>query len=256
MKFLRNFILASAIVLSLVHFGGNYLLSNALERWLGVEVSVSCIRWGFSNHHFSAKKIILKNPSGYASKNLAEISEVNADYSALDLRSGIFKIKRLEIKINEINLERNAEGESNVSKLNAIRRALRKPLNHAHSKSLPLVFKMDRVQIDIDRIFFEKQTANGKTRESRNVNLSEKDLNELKTPDNVVRYIVYLAFQSAGWEVFFPLYIDEKSDYDRLEQWLSQLRAKTQKLPPEMSQMVNDNWEAVDRVLNLKRDSQ
>ena len=86
MGFLRSLILFAAVLFAGIYFGSNYLVSQVFKKWLGVEVSVSSVRWGISKKHVTVKKMRLHNPAGFSEKDLVKISLIEADYDLYEFR--------------------------------------------------------------------------------------------------------------------------------------------------------------------------
>lgn len=240
MKFFKNLIITAVLAAAIVHLGGNYLVSRTLECWLGVSVSVERVRWGFSTHQLIIKNIRLRNPSGYSAKDLAKISEARADYDVSDFLKSFWKIRKLEVDVQEIQFELNSKSETNLLKLHPVKRALHQPLNHFHGKPWFLAFPVSKARVSVEKIIFENKTKREKILENPHKKLLFENSNELLTLDDVALHMVALAFQSQGLPIPFSTRL-RASDETRneMEIGLNQIRDKIKSVQSQLNQSMN-----------------
>jgi len=239
MKFIQSLILAALIIFAGVYFGSNYLLASMFERWLGVKTTVGSVRWGISDKKMVIHNVRIHNPEGYARRELAKISKIQAEYDVSDLRKGIFKINRLEVDAEEIYLDKKSLSETNVLQLKPLRRVLG-TLNETSPLKAPLLsFSIGKVRFQIDRVIFETQLGNDRVTENRKVESPQADLTELTTPDRVAVYAVLLTLRSAGWQSFLPSKEQAvQSVENQMAVIFEQLRQKAELLQTQIQQVL------------------
>ncbi len=203
MKFIRSLIVAAVVVFAGIYFGSNYLIASTFERWLGVKTSVGSVRWGFASQKMTIHNVRLSNFEGYGDHKLAQISKVTAEYDASGLTKGIFKIKRLEVFVDEVYLSKKSISETNVLELRPLKRVMGTG-SEGVIKAPSVSFVIEKVRFQMDRVVFETQLGNDRVTENRKVEAPQTDLTELTTPDHVAVYAVLLALRSAGWQSFIP----------------------------------------------------
>lgn len=240
MKFLRSLIITAAVLFAIIHFGSNYAVSQVFEKWLGVPVSVSWVRWGFSSHQLVLKNVRIHNPSGYSAQDLARISRIQADYDVSDLRHGLFKIKRLEVKVDEIRLERKSMIESNLMGLQPLNTAINSLSQNIKGKTAMVRFQIEKVRLEIDRVTFQTQLGNDAVTENRKVNAPQEDLSNLNTPDSIAVYTALLALQSAGWQSFLPSQAEVATQIKtQVNDWVEKARQQALILQAQVNQYLN-----------------
>jgi len=239
MKFIQSLIFAAAIIFAGVYFGSNYVIASMFERWLGVKTTVGSVRWGAVSKKMVIHNVRIHNPEGYAQRELAKISKIQAEYDVSDLRKGIFKINRLEVNADEIYLDKKSLSETNVLQLKPLRRVLG-ILTETPSLKVPfLSFSIDKVRFQMDRVVFETQLGNDRVTESRKVESPQADLTELTTPDRVAVYAVLLALRSAGWQSFLPSKEQAvQSVENQMAVIFEQLRQKAELIQTQIQQVL------------------
>lgn len=203
MSLFRSLIIAAAVVFAGIYFGSNYLIASTFERWLGVKTTVGSVRWGFASKKMIVNKVRISNPDGYGQNSLAQISKVTAEYDASGLKKGIFKIKRLEVFVDEVYLNKKSISEINVLELRPLKRIVGAESSGV-VKAPSISFEIEKVRFQMDRVVFETQLGNDRVTENRKVESPQADLTELSAPDHVAVYGVLLALRSAGWQSFMP----------------------------------------------------
>ena len=240
MKFIRSLLINCLIAAALVHFGGNFLMSRIFEAWLGVPVSVSYVRWGFSSHHLVIKNMRIHNPSGYREKDLAKLSTIQADYDISNIRHGMFKITRLEAMIDEVKLEKKSTGGANLMDLTPLRSLISPSDTHA-KKSSSISFQIDKVSLKLGKVIFQTQLGNDQVTENRKMEYPAKDLNILTTPDSVAIYAAGLVLQSAGWQSLLPTREAATQQIQtQMNDWIEELKKKAQAAQIQLTQMINE----------------
>ena len=244
MKFLRSLILFGIILFFGIHFGSNYLVAQGFESWLGVPVQISSVRWGLSSHQLVLKNVRIHNPSGYSSKYLAKMSRIQADYDASELKHGLFKISRLEVHMEEIQLERKLISESNILELSPLRAALHQELKIPKKKGIPILFQIERVKLEMGKVIFETQLGNDQVIQNRKIESPPGDLLELTSPDRVLVYISLLALQSAGWQALLPTQTQVATELkSQLNNWVEKAKQQAQVWQAQVNQMINERLE-------------
>lgn len=241
MKFLRSVVVAGVILFAGVYFGSNYAVSQVFERWLGVPVKVGSVRWGFSSHRLIIKNMFLLNPEGYNGKNLARISRIQADYDASDFRHGLFKIKRLELTVDQVWLEKKALSESNLMELKPLHTAVSLLSQSIQEKTSPVRFSIETVRLQMDKVTFQTQLGNDLITENRKVDSSAEDLSGLNTPDSVAVYAALLALKSAGWQTLLPTRAQVETQLKtQVNDWVEQAKQQALILQAQINQFINE----------------
>jgi hypothetical protein len=240
-KFLRSLVFFGIVLFLGIHFGSNYLVAQGFESWLGVPVQVSSVRWGLSSHQLVLKNVRIQNPSGYNSKYLARMSRIQADYDASDLKHGLFKISRLEVHVEEIQLERKSISESNILELSPLRAALHQELTTPKKKGIPISFQIERVKLEMGNVVFATQLGNDQVIQSRKIESPPGDLLELTNPDRVLVYISLLALQSAGWQALLPTQTQVAAEIQsQFNGWVEKVKQQAQVWQAQVNQMIDE----------------
>ncbi len=239
MSFIRSLILTGIILFAAVHFGSNYVVAQGLGNWLGVPVKVGAVRWGLESHRFIAKNVRIQNPAGYSGKDLVRISRIQADYDASELRHGMLKVTRLEAGIDEIRLERKSVSEANILEMNPIRAALHQEIKQAKQKGLPIYFQIEKVKLEMGKVFFQTQLGNDQVTENRPMKSPDTELTVLTTPDRIVVYVALLALQSAGWQSILPTKLEAANQIQtQMNEWVEQLREQALLWQAQVNQII------------------
>jgi uncharacterized protein involved in outer membrane biogenesis len=114
---LRLGLLLVALIVALVVFKDE-LLRRLVQRQIrlqtGLQAQIDRLHVGFTEPVFTMRGFQLQNRAGFGGGTLVHIPELHVEYYPDALRSGRLRLKVLKLDLAELNLVRNADGETNL----------------------------------------------------------------------------------------------------------------------------------------------
>lgn len=91
-------------------------LEGVSARWIGRNDPVGSLQ-GWPLLLIQIKEMRLANPEGFRNKVLARLQDIEAAVQLFPLFSGRWHIPKLSFRLSDVNVERTAQGELNLSRL-------------------------------------------------------------------------------------------------------------------------------------------
>ena len=127
------FVLIAAVVV--LCFTSHLLLGAILSGAVGAPVHVKGVKLGLSGAGIYG--LVIHNPKGFQEKILASIPEASVDYDAGAFLKGKVHLKRIKIAMDEVTVERNADGKFNLMEIKAMKKPAEQPKQESSQPSQP-----------------------------------------------------------------------------------------------------------------------
>ncbi|HXV28097.1 MAG TPA: AsmA family protein [bacterium] len=167
MKFLR-FLLIVLIVLAVFLFvAKDWVIKAGIEQGVtaltGFKTSVKSLKYDFpSTIHI--KELKIRNPKGFEEETFASIPEIYISLVLSELLQGKrLHLPEVRLNVQEIHLEKNKEGVSNVELLSSVggkpgEKPAAKPKEEGEKKP-PMPFLLDRLELSVRDVSYEDRSA-------------------------------------------------------------------------------------------------
>lgn len=178
-------LLVGALALFLVLFLAQDLLArtifeSAVEAVTGFDAAVRSLRLDLFQGEIHLKGLTLLNPYEFEERVFADVPEI---YLQMDLPSLLKKekthVRELRLEIRELNLEKNREGVSNVSRLTSVKKS---------SQSVP--FQLDRLELTLRRVSYHDRSSLVPKKLSVDMRVERQVFEGIRDPQSVVNLIL------------------------------------------------------------------
>lgn len=193
--------------------------ANLLEQAVGVKVSVS----RFSFHPYPLKLglygIKIHNPPGFKEKVLADVPEIYFEVNPLAILKGKIHVREVRLSIEDIAIERNAQGKINLNEmirlLNEKQKAAAKPKpsqpapaprdpqtppapEKPKSKPKQIPVTVDRVLVNLGDARFVESGKSSVSEKRIKLNVRDFELKNVTDPASVTEQIVVMILKKMG----------------------------------------------------------
>ncbi len=199
-KRIISFVLALVVGIPFLAVAKDVLLKLAAEqivtRITGFKTTLSSLHYGIPST-IQIKGLKIENPSEFQERTFVNIPEI---YGSLSL-SELIQHKRIhlpEVRLNvqEVHIEKNAQGVSNVEKLASVakqpQKAQAKP---TETKKPSMLFQLDRLELTVHQVTYEDRSGilGGKgipNKIAMDLRLDKEVVTNIASPDILVSIIL------------------------------------------------------------------
>ena len=114
LKVLVLIILLAALIILFLPKAVQSHIKSRLAQAIGLPLQVGEIDFSFTSPQFLLKDLLLSNPEGFPSAEMAQISRVQVQYVPSFAFLGGLDVKKVEVNFNELRVMRNEAGSINL----------------------------------------------------------------------------------------------------------------------------------------------
>lgn len=194
LRFLAFFVLGAA---ALLYFSKDWMVKgafeSAVERLTGFETKVRTLGIDLGKGEVHLEGLTLLNPEGFEERIFADVLEIHLQ---MDLPTLLKKekthLRELRLDIRELNLEKNRNGVSNVSRLTSVKKSSQKSVRPsgpaAPKKSVP--FQLDRLDLTLRRVRYQDRSGIVPKKLSVDMRIERQVFEGIQDPKSVVNLIL------------------------------------------------------------------
>ncbi len=192
------------------------ITGRMLEQAIGTRVSVSRFYVNLYPVKLGLYGIKIHNPKGFREPVLASLPEIYFEMNPLAILKGRIHVREIRIHIEEITIEKNAQGKINlnelIQKLNQNKKDAQNqgkapapggppPESKGPAKPKPgrrITTQVDRVMVSIGRARYVDTSKDKFVERSLNVNIQNFQLQNVTDPASVTEQIVVMVLKKLG----------------------------------------------------------
>ena len=118
-KFIKIFLILILVLILIVVFFRHslcrLLIVKATTKATGLKLSIEELNLDILSSTLTMRGIILFNPPGFKDEVLSKVKEISIRYELPDCLSGRLHFREAKVKVEEINIIRNENRDSNVT---------------------------------------------------------------------------------------------------------------------------------------------
>ncbi len=206
-KFFISAVLVLAIAAVVLFFASNMVLGAILSGAIGAPVKVGRVSVGLSGAGIYG--LVIHNPKGFKEKRLASVPEASVTYDLGAFFKGKVHLKRIKIAMDEVTIERNAEGKFNLMEIKAMKKPERpasetpvpqqpsEPNKPAQPVQLPPL-QIDEVVLDLNKARF----ANDGSVKEFSLGIQGETFHNVTYVPTLVREVVFFILKKVGMSAF------------------------------------------------------
>lgn len=205
-KFIGSLLLILVAITVILYFTSSILLSAILSGVVGAPVHVQRVKLGLSGAGIYG--LVIHNPKGFQEIILASVPEASVDYDTGAFLKGKVHLKRIKIAMDEVTVERNADGKFNLMEISAMKKPAEEPKKQAPSKpstpgepgkavTLPPL-QIDEVVLDLNKARF---IVGGVTKEF-SLGVQNETFRDVTYVPALIRQVVFFILKKVGLSSF------------------------------------------------------
>ena len=158
-KPIKLILIAAAVI------GGLLVLKNVIAQaaviggvraFTGLRVDVAGLDIGLLHTHVGIKGLRVHNPAGFSDAVMVNLPEAYVDYRLGDLLKGKTHLEEVRINLKELVVERNKQGQVNLSSVAAVQQAQgQAPVQPADAKKPQPPLQIDVLQLQIGKVVYK-----------------------------------------------------------------------------------------------------
>lgn len=206
-KIITSAALILAIAVVALFFTSNIVLGAILSGAVGAPVKVGRVSVGLSGAGIYG--LVIHNPKGFKEKRLASVPEASVTYDLGAFFKGKVHLKRIKIAMDEVTIERNAEGKFNLMEV----KAMKKPEHPAQNTQAPEQpsepgkpakpvklppLQIDEIVLDLDKARF----ANDGVVKEFSLGVKGETFHDVTYVPTLIREIVFFILKKVGMSAF------------------------------------------------------
>ncbi len=206
-KIIASGVLILAVAAVVLCLASNVVLAAILTSAIGAPVQVGRVSVGLSEAGIYG--LVIHNPKGFKEKRLASVPEASVTYDLGAFFKGKVHLKRIKIAMEEVTIERNAEGKFNLMEIKAMKKPERAPQESkapappsepgkpAKPVKLPPL-QIDEIVLDLDKARF----ANDGSVKEFSLGIKDETFHDVTYVPTLVREIVFFILKKVGMSAF------------------------------------------------------
>lgn len=129
-----------------------YTVSAVTAAVTGTKVQIRSFSFGILGHSIRMRDFKMFNPKGFSNTVLVDLGTINVDYNLPSMLKGKLHLRRIDIDLKELCLEKNAEGKLNADSLKIVEQQKEsKGKESKPAKQVPMQIDLLNLQLGRDR---------------------------------------------------------------------------------------------------------
>jgi uncharacterized protein involved in outer membrane biogenesis len=197
--------LKKILIILVVLFIGFLVFRDLIIKQAAVSVGSSVLGAPLKIGHFSMsllgsrldiRDIQLLNPSGFSKNPLIDIAHIKVQYLPMDLIKGKMYFPLIDLNVRTLSIERNQEGQFNVSSLKVAPAGSGQKEAPAPKTSSSMDMRIDLLKLHVGKVIYREFSKNGQMKETdRGVGLEHREFRNITNPQKLTLLIL---FESSG----------------------------------------------------------
>ncbi len=126
-----------------------YVISTVASQITGTRVTIGGFSLSLSKQSARMNNFRMYNPKGFSKGVLVDLPKVYVDFDIPAFLKGKLHLRRLELELRELSLEKNREGKLNVDSLKVVEKNKEKARPGKERKALPMQIDLINLNIGI-----------------------------------------------------------------------------------------------------------
>ena len=162
------------VLLVLKNIVAKTVLIGGIKAVAGVDASIEHMDVGLLRTSIGIRGLRLANPSGFPDNIMVDLPELSVHYQLLPLLQGRVHLEEVRLHLREVVVEKNAQGQLNLTTIPAVQQAQTQPARQAPpAKKTSL--QIDVLQLQIGKVIYKDYTAGPQPRvQEFLVNINER----------------------------------------------------------------------------------
>ncbi len=167
MKLIRNLLIFLVVIVAVAFLMRNTILKAAIEQGVtsvtGFKTKVDSVKYDFPST-IQIQGLEIQNPAGFKEKVFTSIPEIYADLVFLELVQGKrIHLREVRLSLQEIHIEKNEKGVSNIELLSSVGGSQAKPGGPAKpapaEKKPAMPFLLEKLELTIRNVSYEDHSG-------------------------------------------------------------------------------------------------
>lgn len=192
-KFLVFLFLAVVSAGAILYFSKEWLLKAALESGIrsltGFDSSIRALEVSPSRGTLETKGLTILNPDLFRERIFADIPEFYIHLDPSTLLKGRPHLYEIKLHIRELNIEKDKQGISNISRLTSVKKSGQK------KPSAPI--NLDRLELTLGRVSYRDDSSLVPRRLSIDMGIEHQVFEDIRDPNAIVHLILLKVIKSA-----------------------------------------------------------
>ncbi|MBN1688297.1 MAG: hypothetical protein JW893_04280 [Candidatus Omnitrophica bacterium] len=216
-KFLTTLLLFVVIVVLGLNLAGHFLVSKVFSDALGVSVQTTKLHFNPLKGEAGIYGLKIHNPEGFQEKLMASVPEIFIRYDLKGLLARKIHIEQIRFNMDQITIERGAEGQTNLLELPALKAMLKReegappapttgkaPEKEPAAKGTPFSLMIDELIVSVGRgRYVDNSRGEARVREFP-MNIQNQVFKDVTDPNRVIQQIVLKTLQEVGLNALMP----------------------------------------------------
>lgn len=150
-------------------------LIGGVKAAAGLDVAVRQVDVGLWNTAIGIRGLQLANPSGFPDRVMVDLPELYVNYRLLPFLRGRVHLEEVRLQLRELVVEKNAQGQLNLTAIPAVRQAQAHPAGASAPPAKAPPLQIDLLRLQIGTVTYKDYTAGPAPRvQTFRVNLDER----------------------------------------------------------------------------------
>jgi hypothetical protein len=144
---------------------GKFAVTSVAKAITGLAVDIGSMDIGVVKTRVGIKRLIVRNPAGFADPVMISIPEIYVDYDLPAFLQGKAHIEEMRLDLAELAVIKNQDGQVNLQALNVVKKSQGKPAPpNEEQKAEQMPFVVDQLRLRIGKVVYKDYTGGGEPR--------------------------------------------------------------------------------------------